>query len=158
MRIGTGFDIHRLAAGRPLVLCGARFDSDKGLLGHSDGDAPLHALCDALLGAAALGDIGRLFPADDPQWEGADSTALLRIVRDKVAGAGFRVANVDITVIAEKPKVSPRAAEMRRNVASALGMDEGSVSVKAKTMEGLGEIGRGEAIAAQAVALLESCN
>ena len=154
-RIGTGFDIHRLVPGRRLVLCGCEFDSPVGLLGHSDADAPLHALMDALLGAAALGDIGHLFPDTDPAWEGADSMDLLREVARRVAAAGWRVANVDVTILAEAPKIAPRSAEMRARMAEGLGLTVDCVSLKATTMEKLGPVGAREAIAAQAVALLE---
>ena len=154
-RVGFGFDIHRLVPGRRLVLCGCAFDSPVGLLGHSDADAPLHALMDALLGAAALGDIGHLFPDTDPAWEGADSMDLLREVARRVAAAGWRVANVDVTILAETPKIAPRASEMRGRMAEGLGLPADCVSLKATTMEKLGPIGAREAIAAQAVALLE---
>lgn len=151
-RVGTGFDVHRLVAGRPLVLCGVKFDHPRGLLGHSDADAPAHALADALLGAAALGDIGRHFPDTDPRWKGTDSMALLARVAAMLREEGWAVGNADVTVIAEEPKIGPRAAEMRERLAAALGVDAGAVSVKAKTMEKLGPVGAGEAIAAQAVA------
>lgn len=153
--VGFGFDIHRLVPGRRLVLCGCTFDSPVGLLGHSDADAPLHALMDALLGAAALGDIGHLFPDTDPAWEGADSMDLLREVARRVAAAGWRVANVDVTILAEAPKIAPRSAEMRARMAEGLGLPLDCVSLKATTMEKLGPVGAREAIAAQAVALLE---
>lgn len=154
-RVGFGFDVHRLVPGRRLVLCGVEFDSPVGLLGHSDADAPLHALMDALLGAAALGDIGHLFPDTDPAWEGADSMDLLREVARRVAAAGWRVANVDVTILAEAPKIAPRSAEMRARMAGGLGLPPDRVSLKATTMEKLGPVGAREAIAAQAVALLE---
>ena len=155
-RVGFGFDIHRLVPGRRLVLCGVEYTgSPVGLLGHSDADAPLHALMDALLGAAALGDIGHLFPDTDPAWEGADSMDLLREVARRVADAGWRVANVDVTILAEAPKIAPRSAEMRARMADGLGLPVDRVSLKATTMEKLGPIGAREAIAAQAVALLE---
>lgn len=155
-RVGFGFDIHRLVPGRRLVLCGVEYaGSPVGLLGHSDADAPLHALMDALLGAAALGDIGHLFPDTDPAWEGADSMDLLREVARRVADAGWRVANVDVTILAEAPKIAPRSAEMRARMADGLGLPVDRVSLKATTMEKLGPIGAREAIAAQAVALLE---
>ena len=158
IRVGSGFDIHRLAPGRRLVLCGARFDSPRGLLGHSDADAPVHALVDALLGAAALGDIGTLFPDSDPRWEGADSMELLRRTVALLRENGWRPVNADLTVFAEEPKISPRAPEMRANLAAALGLGPGAVSVKGKTMEKLGPVGAGEAIAAQAAVLVEPCN
>ena len=155
-RVGFGFDIHRLVPGRRLVLCGVEYTgSPVGLLGHSDADAPTHALMDALLGAAALGDIGHLFPDTDPAWEGADSMDLLREVARRVADAGWRVANVDVTILAEAPKIAPRSAEMRARMADGLGLPVDRVSLKATTMEKLGPIGAREAIAAQAVALLE---
>ena len=157
-RVGTGFDIHRLAPGRDLVLCGVRFDSPVGAVGHSDGDVPVHALIDALLGAAAMGDIGARFPDTDPEWEGADSLEMLRIVRDELAQAGWKTVNADITVIAERPKIRDAAREMRENVARALGCDASLVSVKGKTMEKIGAVGSGTAIAAQAAALIEKCN
>ncbi len=155
MRIGQGFDVHPFAAGRPLVLGGVRFEGETGLAGHSDGDALTHAVIDALLGAAALGDIGGHFPSSDAGLRGANSIDLLRQVRERVATAGYRIVNIDATVVGERPRVAPRAAEMRRLLAAALGLDPGSVSVKATTTDRLGAIGRGEGIAALAVALLE---
>ena len=153
-RTGTGFDLHRLRPGRRLVLCGKTFDHPVGLDGHSDADAPAHAAIDALLGAAALGDIGTLFPDTAPEWAGADSMELLAIAAAKVREAGWEIGNVDVTIVAEAPKISPAAAEMRRNLAKAAGIDVSAVSVKAKTAEGLGPVGAGEAIAAHAAALL----
>jgi 2-C-methyl-D-erythritol 2,4-cyclodiphosphate synthase len=155
-RIGFGFDIHRLVPGRPLLLCGVRFDHPLGLLGHSDADAPTHALMDALLGAAALGDIGHLFPDTDPEWEGADSLRLLEAVVALLRRRGWRVVNADVTILAEAPKIAPRAQEMRERLAAPLGVPVDAVSVKATTMEKLGPVGAREAIAAQAVALIES--
>ena len=155
-RIGTGFDIHRLVPGRRLVLCGVEFEFPFGLFGHSDADAPTHALMDALLGAAALGDIGHLFPDTDPEWEGADSIRLLEAVVALLRRKGWRVANADLTILAEAPKIAPRVAEMRERLAVPLGVPVDAVSVKATTMEKLGPIGAREGIAAQAVALLES--
>ncbi len=155
MRIGQGFDVHPFAAGRPLVLGGVRFEGETGLAGHSDGDALTHAVIDALLGAAALGDIGGHFPSSDAGLRGANSIDLLRQVRERVATAGYRIVNIDATVVGERPRMAPRAAEMRRLLAAALGLDPGSVSVKATTTDRLGAIGRGEGIAALAVALLE---
>ena len=154
-RIGFGFDIHRLVPGRPLLLCGVRFDHPLGLLGHSDADAPTHALMDALLGAAALGDIGHLFPDTDPKWEGADSIRLLEAVVALLREHGWAVGNADVTILAEAPKIAPRVPEMRRRLAAALGVPGDRVSVKATTMERLGPIGAREGIAAQAAALLE---
>ena len=155
-RIGTGFDIHRLVPGRRLVLCGVDFEFPFGLFGHSDADAPTHALMDALLGAAALGDIGHLFPDTDPEWEGADSIHLLEAVVALLRRKGWRVANADLTILAEAPKIAPRVAEMRERLAVPLGVPVDAVSVKATTMEKLGPIGAREGIAAQAVALIES--
>lgn len=155
-RIGTGFDIHRLVPGRRLVLCGVEFEFPFGLFGHSDADAPTHALMDALLGAAALGDIGHLFPDTDPEWEGADSIRLLEAVVALLHRKGWRVANADLTILAEAPKIAPRVQEMRERLAAPLGVPVDAVSVKATTMEKLGPIGAREGIAAQAVALLES--
>lgn len=155
-RVGTGFDIHRLVPGRRLVLCGVEFEFPFGLFGHSDADAPTHALMDALLGAAALGDIGHLFPDTDPEWEGADSIHLLEAVVALLRRKGWRVANADLTILAEAPKIAPRVAEMRERLAVPLGVPVDAVSVKATTMEKLGPIGAREGIAAQAVALLES--
>ncbi len=155
MRIGQGFDVHALAPGRKLILGGVEIAHDKGLAGHSDADVLLHAICDALLGAAALGDIGRHYPDSDPKYRGADSRALLRDVARKLAAAGWRVQNVDATVIAQAPRIAPHVARMVANIAADLGVAPGAVSVKATTTEGLGFAGRGEGIAAQAVALIE---
>ena len=155
-RIGTGFDIHRLVPGRRLVLCGVDFAFPFGLFGHSDADAPTHALMDALLGAAALGDIGHLFPDTDPEWEGADSIHLLEAVVALLRRKGWRVVNADLTILAEAPKIAPRVAEMRERLAVPLGVPVDAVSVKATTMEKLGPVGAREGIAAQAVALIES--
>ena len=155
-RVGTGFDIHRLVPGRRLVLCGVDFEFPFGLFGHSDADAPTHALMDALLGAAALGDIGHLFPDTDPEWEGADSIQLLEAVVALLRRKGWRVANADLTILAEAPKIAPRVAEMRERLAAPLGVPVDAVSIKATTMEKLGPIGAREGIAAQAVALIES--
>jgi 2-C-methyl-D-erythritol 2,4-cyclodiphosphate synthase len=153
-RVGQGFDSHALAAGRKLVLGGVEIPHAKGLAGHSDADALIHALCDALLGAAALGDIGRHFPDTDPQYRNADSRTLLRAVAQKVREAGYEIANVDATVVAEAPKLAPYIPAMVANIAADLGLGAREVSVKAKTAEKLGALGRGEGIAAQAVALL----
>ena len=153
-RIGQGYDVHRLTEGRPLVLGGVTVPCEKGLLGHSDADVVLHALMDALLGAAALGDIGHLFPDSDERCRGADSRALLREVARRLAEAGFAVGNVDVTLVAQRPKVAPYVPEMRRNIASDLGTALDAVSVKATTEEGLGFTGTGEGMAAQAVALI----
>lgn len=153
-RVGHGYDIHRLQAGRPLILGGVRFAGDRGLTGHSDGDAVLHAVIDALLGAAGLDDIGALFPPGDPRFRDADSFALLQDAVARVQAAAWRVENVDITVVAEWPRIRPRAGEMRSRVAAGLGIEPERVNLKGKTNEGLDAVGRGEAIAAWAVALL----
>ena len=156
MRIGSGYDIHPVESGRPLVLGGVRIDHETGLAGHSDADVLTHAIIDALLGAAALGDIGQHFPPDDPRYRDADSVDLLRRAVVLVAGAGYRVVNVDATVVAEQPRLAPHIESMRAALAGALGVDVGSVSVKATTADRLGAVGRGEGIAALAVALLDS--
>ena len=154
MRIGQGFDIHRFADDdRPLVLAGVRIAGERGLHGHSDADAIAHAVSDALLGAAGLGDIGEHFPDSDPQWKGADSMQILRQVVGKVRAAGWRVENVDVNVICERPKSAPHREEMQANLAAAVGAP---VSVKGRRAEGLGSIGRVEGIACMAVALLVS--
>lgn len=154
MRIGHGYDLHALADGRRLVLGGVEIPHDRGPIAHSDGDVLLHALADALLGAAALGDIGQHFPDTDPAFSGADSRVLLRRVVALVQAAGYAVANVDVTVLAQRPKLAPHRDAMRANMAADLGLDIDAVSVKATTTEGLGPVGRGEAIAAHAVCLL----
>jgi 2-C-methyl-D-erythritol 2,4-cyclodiphosphate synthase len=154
MRVGQGFDIHRFADDdRPLVLAGVHIVGEPGLHGHSDADAIAHAVSDALLGAAGLGDIGEHFPDSDPQWKGADSMQILRQVVDKVRAAGWRVENVDVNVICERPKIAPHREEMQANLAAAVGAP---VSVKGRRAEGLGSIGRVEGIACMAVALLVS--
>lgn len=153
-RIGNGFDVHRLVEGRRCIICGVDIPYDRGLLGHSDADVALHALSDALLGAAALGDIGKHFPDTDPQWEGADSRMLLREVVAILAPEGFSPVNVDVTIIAQAPKMLPHIAQMRINVASDLGIGIDRVSIKATTTERLGFTGRGEGIAAQATAMV----
>ena len=153
-RIGQGYDVHQLVAGRPLILGGVDVPHDKGLLGHSDADALLHAITDALLGAAALGDIGRHFPDTAAEFKGADSRALLREAAARVRAAGWRPVNVDSTLIAQKPKLAPHIDAMRANIAADLGLDVGAVNVKGKTNEKLGYLGRCEAIEAQAVCLL----
>jgi 2-C-methyl-D-erythritol 4-phosphate cytidylyltransferase/2-C-methyl-D-erythritol 2,4-cyclodiphosphate synthase len=154
-RIGIGYDVHRLVAGRPLILGGVDVPWEKGLEGHSDADVLLHAIKDALLGAAALGDIGRHFPDTDPAYKGASSLRLLAAVGEKLAAAGWRAANIDAVVIAEKPKLAPHIPAMNANIAAALGIDADCVNVKATTTEGLGFTGRREGIAAQAVAAIE---
>lgn len=155
MRVGQGFDVHALVAGRKLVLGGVEIPYPLGLLGHSDADALLHAITDALLGAAALGDIGKLFPDTDEQWRGADSRALLRGALAAVHAAGWRVVNVDATIIAQAPRVGPYVAMMRANLAADLGIATDCTNVKGKTTEKLGFIGRGEGIATEAVVLLQ---
>ncbi|MCI9679620.1 MAG: 2-C-methyl-D-erythritol 2,4-cyclodiphosphate synthase [Oscillospiraceae bacterium] len=155
-RIGHGYDVHRLVEGRRLVLGGVEIPFARGLLGHSDADVLLHALMDALLGAAALGDIGHLFPDSDSAYERADSRALLREVGRRLGEAGFTVGNVDATLIAQRPKVAPYVEQMRRNIASDLSIPLDRVSVKATTEEGLGFTGREEGVAAHAVALVFS--
>lgn len=153
-RIGNGFDVHRLVEGRRCIICGVDIPSERGLLGHSDADVALHALTDALLGAVALGDIGRHFPDTDSKWKGADSRRLLRAVVDMLSQRGYTAVNVDITIMAQAPKMAPHIEAMRANVAADLGIDIDCVSVKATTTERLGFTGRGEGIAAQAVALI----
>lgn len=155
-RIGNGFDVHRLTEGRRLIICGVDIPWEKGLLGHSDADVALHALSDALLGAAALRDIGYHFPDSDPLYKGADSRRLLREVVGLLAGRGWKPANVDVTIIAQAPKMLPHIDAMIDNVAADLGIDRSAVSVKATTTEKLGFTGRGEGIAAEAVALIEA--
>ena len=154
-RIGQGYDVHRLAEGRKLILGGVEIPFETGLLGHSDADVLVHAVMDALLGAAALPDIGQQFPDSDPAFEGADSLMLLKKVGELVAGAGYAVGNIDSTVIAQRPKLAGYISQMRRNIAAALGIETGRVNVKATTEERLGFTGEGLGIAAQAAALLE---
>ena len=151
-RVGIGYDSHRFAAGRPLRIAGVTVPHTHGLVGHSDGDVALHALIDALLGATALGDIGQHFPDDDPQWRGVDSARLVKKIVETLQQAGYSVGQVDLTVIAERPKIAPLIAQMRAATAKALGVDPGAVSIKAKTNEGMGWLGRGEGVAALAVA------
>ena len=155
MRIGHGYDVHRLAEGRKLILGGVDIPFEKGLDGHSDADVLLHAVSDALLGAAGLGDIGRHFPDTDPQYKGADSLVLLQVVGQKIAAAGYRVGNIDVTMIAQKPKLKAYIPTMEQNIATALGIDAGRVNVKATTEEGLGFTGTMEGMACHAVCLLE---
>ena len=155
MRIGQGFDVHALVAGRKLVVGGVHIPHHKGLQGHSDADVLLHAICDALLGAAALGDIGAHYPDSDPQYEGSDSRILLRATGKKIAAQGYRIVNIDATVIAQAPRIAPHVARMTGNIAADLGIEPAAVSIKATTTENLGYIGRGEGIAAQAIALIE---
>lgn len=155
MRIGHGYDVHPLETGRPLILGGVRFEAERGLTGHSDGDAAVHAVIDALLGAAALGDIGTHFPSSDDRWRDADSLEMLRQAVILVASAGYAIVNVDVTIVAQAPRIAPRVAEMRGGLSRALGIELTSVNVKATTTDGLGTVGRGEGIAAYAVALIE---
>ena len=155
MRIGMGFDIHRFEAGRPLMLGGVKIPFEKGLLGHSDADVLLHALCDALLGAVGAGDIGSYFPDTDPQWKGAPSTIFIGKAMELVKARGLRIANVDFTVLTEQPKLFPYRALIHKSVAKMLHVEEIQVNLKARTMEKLGPIGAGEAMAAYAVVLLE---
>jgi 2-C-methyl-D-erythritol 2,4-cyclodiphosphate synthase len=154
-RIGTGFDVHCLVPGRALVLGGVTIPSERGLDGHSDGDCVIHAVCDAVLGALAKGDMGRHFPSADAAWKDADSSLFLAAVADMAVQAGYAVGNLDVTVIAETPRLEPHVEGMRANLARALRVHPAAVSVKAKSTDGLGSIGRGEGIAAQAVVLLE---
>jgi len=154
MRIGQGYDVHALVKGRKLILGGVAIPFEKGLAGHSDADVLIHAVCDALLGAAALGDIGRHFPDTDPKYRNADSRAFLREVGRKIREAGFAIANLDATVIAEAPKMALHLGAMVANLAADLEIRPDQVNVKAKTAERLGAIGRGEGIAAEAIALL----
>jgi 2-C-methyl-D-erythritol 2,4-cyclodiphosphate synthase len=154
MRIGHGFDVHAFGEGDHLMLGGVRVGFDRGVLAHSDGDVVLHALCDAMLGAAALGDIGRHFPPADPRWKDADSRVFLRHSAALLRERGWRVGNADITVVCERPKIGPHANAMRALIAGDLGIERDAVSVKATTTEGLGATGRGEGIAAHAVCLI----
>lgn len=153
-RIGTGFDVHAFGEGDHVVLAGVRIAHDQGLLAHSDGDVAIHALCDAMLGALALGDIGRHFPPSDPRWRDADSRSFLRHCLALVRGQGYALGNADLTIICERPRVGPHVAAMREVLAADLQVDAGVVSVKATTTERLGFTGRGEGIAAQAAVLL----
>jgi 2-C-methyl-D-erythritol 2,4-cyclodiphosphate synthase len=152
MAVGIGYDVHRLAGGRRLILAGVEFQGDRGLIGHSDADVATHAVMDALLGAAALGDIGEHFPPDDARFANANSLTLLRRVVSLLEENGWRVGNVDLTIVAEWPRIGPRIQEMRRNLSEAMKIDASRVSVKATTNEGLGFLGQGEGIAAIAVA------
>lgn len=155
MRIGHGYDVHRLCEGRDLIMGGVKIEHEKGLLGHSDADVLLHAVSDALLGAAALGDIGCLFPDNDPQYKGADSLVLLKKVVDTISENGYKIINIDATILAQAPKMKPHIPQMRDNIASACGIDAGCVSVKATTEEGLGFTGEKLGIAAHCVCLIE---
>lgn len=156
MRIGHGYDVHKLTEGRDLILGGVKIPYEKGLLGHSDADVLLHAVSDALLGAAALGDIGVHFPDTDPAYKGADSLKLLEIVGQKVAEAGFCISNIDVTMIAQRPKLRPYIAEMQRNIAKALNLEPDQINVKATTEEHLGFTGDGSGMACHAICLLEN--
>ncbi|WP_297198675.1 2-C-methyl-D-erythritol 2,4-cyclodiphosphate synthase [uncultured Flavonifractor sp.] len=156
MRIGHGYDVHQLTEGRKLILGGVDIPYEKGLLGHSDADVLTHAIMDALLGAAALGDIGKLFPDTNPAYAGADSLVLLERVGKRLSDAGYRVGNIDATILAQRPKLAPHIPQMRTNLANRLGIEVDQVSVKATTEEGLGFTGTGEGMAAHAVCLLES--
>lgn len=155
MRIGHGYDVHRLVDGRELIVGGVQIPYEKGLLGHSDADVLLHAVSDALLGAAAMGDIGGMFPDNDPEYLGADSLVLLRQVFQRLRDNGYSVINVDCTVIAQKPKMKPYIPEMRMNIAAALSTDADNISVKATTEEEMGFTGRGEGISAHCVCLID---
>ena len=155
MRIGHGYDVHRLVEGRPLILGGVNIPYEKGLLGHSDADVLLHAVSDALLGAAGLGDIGKHFPDTDPQYKGADSLKLLEVVASRVREAGYRVSNIDVTMIAQRPKLRPHIETMEWNIAAAVGIDASRINVKATTEEHLGFTGTGEGMSCHAVCLLE---
>jgi 2-C-methyl-D-erythritol 2,4-cyclodiphosphate synthase len=156
LRIGHGYDIHRVVQGRPLVLAGVRFAVEYGLEGHSDADCVTHAICDALLGAAGLPDIGHFFPNTDPAWKDVDSQILLRQVAAELKKRGFAPVNIDATIIAERPKIQPRIGAMKAALAGSAGLSLEAVGLKATTNEGIGELGRGAAIAAHAVALIET--
>ena len=155
MRIGHGYDVHRLVEGRDLIIGGVKIEYELGLLGHSDADVLLHAVSDALLGAAGLRDIGYHFPDTDPTYKGADSLMLLRVVGEKVRAAGYRVSNIDVTMIAQRPKLKPHIPQMMENIAGAVGIDVSRVNVKATTEEKLGFTGNGEGMSCHAVCLLE---
>ena len=155
MRIGMGYDVHRLTVGRPLVLGGVTIAHEKGLLGHSDADVLVHAVCDALLGAAALGDIGTHFPDTDPAFKNISSLALLEKVAEMVRAGGFSPVNLDATLMAERPRIQPYKNEMRDNIARSAGLDPSRVNIKATTTEGLGAVGREEGMAAHCIALIE---
>ena len=155
MRIGHGYDVHRLVSGRELIIGGENIPFEMGLLGHSDADVLLHAVCDALLGAAALGDIGRHFPDSDPRFEGIDSRILLRKRAELLRGKGYRIVNIDATIIAQRPKLAGFIEKMRENIASDCGIETDAVNIKATTEEGLGFTGKAEGIAAHAVCLIE---
>jgi len=156
MRIGQGYDVHQLVTGRPLIIGGVKIEHTHGLLGHSDADVLLHAICDACLGAAGLGDVGKHFPDTDPKYKNIDSRVLLRKVADTLTQRGWKVGNIDSTVVAQSPKLAPHLPKMLANIAADLGISEDSVNVKATTTEGLSFAGRKEGIAAYAVALLSA--
>ena len=156
LRVGLGFDVHRLVEGRPCILGGVELPHSSGPSGHSDGDAVLHALVDAVTGAAGLDDVGTLFPDDDERWKGADSAELLRAAVERVHEAGWRVVNADVVVATEGPRIAPHRALMRERIAALLGVEPDAVNVKGKTFEGLGALAAGEGVAAQAVCLLRS--
>jgi 2-C-methyl-D-erythritol 4-phosphate cytidylyltransferase/2-C-methyl-D-erythritol 2,4-cyclodiphosphate synthase len=153
-RIGTGFDVHAMAEGRPMIICGVTVPHEQGLAGHSDADVGIHALCDAIYGALAEGDIGRHFPPSENTWKDADSARFLRHAAERIAARGGRLANADITIICERPKITPHASAMRARLAELLGVDVSLVSVKATTTERLGFTGRGEGVAAQAAVIV----
>jgi 2-C-methyl-D-erythritol 2,4-cyclodiphosphate synthase len=155
VRVGLGFDVHRFTDGRPLVLCGLEIEGEPGLDGHSDADVALHAVCDALLGAVAGGDLGEHFPSSDPRWAGASSAVLLHRVLELVAEAGYTMANCDLTLIGARPRIAPRRSALRSRLAELVGIDRALVSIKATTNDGLGLVGRGEGLAAMAVVLVE---
>jgi 2-C-methyl-D-erythritol 2,4-cyclodiphosphate synthase len=157
LRIGQGYDVHRFGPGDHVILGGVRIDHPQGMVAHSDGDVPLHALCDALLGAAGLGDIGRHFPDSDARYAAIDSRVLLREVVARLQTAGYRPGNVDLTIVAQQPKLSPHLDQMRQHIAADLAVDLTQVNVKATTTEGLGFSGRKEGIASYAVALIQAC-
>ena len=158
IRVGLGFDVHRLVAGRPCILGGVLLEHDAGPEGHSDGDAVLHALCDALLGAAGLDDLGTLFPDTDAKWKGADSAALLTEVLGRVRAAGWQLGNADIVIQTEGPRIAPARALMRERMAKLCGVDRNCINVKGKTLEGLGSMAHGAAVAVQVAVLVESVN
>ncbi len=158
MRVGIGHDTHRLGEGRPLILGGLRIDHSRGLVGHSDADVVCHAVADALLGAAGLGDIGEHYPDTDPQWQGLDSTRLLAEVVDRIERSGWRTVNCDVIIHAQEPKLSPHKPAIRANLARLLRVGEGAVNIKAKTGEHVGPIGRSEAIVCETVVLIEPCS
>jgi len=155
LRIGLGYDAHKYTEGRPLRLGGITIPYEKGLLGHSDADVVLHAICDALLGAASLGDIGQLFPPSDPQYKDIDSRHLLKVVRERIWAAGWEIVNIDVVIIAQRPRLSPYYPAMRESIATTLEIPLENVSLKATTPEGMGALGREEGVAAYAVALLQ---